>query len=443
MYKIPQTGWWAGYESEMTGPVWKNGDIFGIKDPDTDEFTEFQMYVEGAWFSMATRNVALAQGTQLDAFGRLRVSEPRTEFDSKFLSDKQDHYWDESLGGSGTATLSATDILIECTVAATGDSVTRQTFQRFNYQPGKSELIINTGILLEPVADLDVKIGIYDGTDGLYFNSDGSDIAVVVEKNSAQNKTTQANWSDDTMDGNGASGVTLDFDKAQIFVIDMEYLGVGTVRFGFFVDGQMIICHQEHHANSVTGAYMRTPNLPIHYSITSTDGAGTMKQICSTVISEGGSEDLGEPIALYTAPTHVDVNTADTIYGLIGIRLKSTALDVVIKQISYYVYAETNDDIATFLMWQPTVDGSPSWGDWPNSDIQVATGDSTTTVSANGHVMHSSIANDGIGVAAGDLESSLRLGAAIDGTPTEIWLCAMALSSNADLQAAITVRELP
>ena len=75
----------------------------------------------------------------LDAFGRSRVSEPYTVFDSKQLGSNQSLFWDDQeTSGSGTSSdysedTSSTTLTVSATTAGTR---VRQTFQRFNYQPG-------------------------------------------------------------------------------------------------------------------------------------------------------------------------------------------------------------------------------------------------------------------------------------------------------------------
>ena len=62
----------------------------------------------------------------------------------------------------------------------------------------------------------------------------------------------QSDWNTDKLDGTGPSGIILDESKAQILWWDFEWLGVGTVRCGFVIDGLFRTCHVFNHA-IVTG----------------------------------------------------------------------------------------------------------------------------------------------------------------------------------------------
>ena len=89
-------------------------------------------------------------GPTIDAFGRLRVSNPTTIFDSKQIYDNQPLLWDESLESGGGITSSHDPNEAATTIGTTLNTAgqfTRQTFMRFNYQPGKSQSIFMTGIL--------------------------------------------------------------------------------------------------------------------------------------------------------------------------------------------------------------------------------------------------------------------------------------------------------
>ena len=127
------------------------------------------------------------------------------------------------------------------------------------------------------------------------------------------------------MDGTGPSGVTLDPATAQIFVFDYEWLGVGRVRMGIFIAGQFVPVHQFLNANIGTDVYMSTPNLPLRYQMitTASSPASSMKAICSSVVSEGGVGNNGILRYASTAGTHVDANVENTVYAIIGIRLKA------------------------------------------------------------------------------------------------------------------------
>ena len=282
-------------------------------------------------------SITFAPSTAQDAFGRLRVSEPFTLFDSSHRFDDND-LWSTATATSGTAIFNANQGLVDLNVtAASGSSVTRETIKVFAYQPGKSLLVMNTFVMSAPKAGLTQRVGYYGVENGFYLEQANSDIAFVkrsyVTGSVVNTPVLQADWNVDKLDGNGPSGLTLDLTKAQILWMDLEWLGVGSVRIGFVINGQFILCHTFQHANIITSTYITSASLPLRYEIfntAGTSGASTLKQICSTVISEGGYELRGAQLSAGTsivAPRTFAL--PGTYYPIVSIRLKSTRLDAI------------------------------------------------------------------------------------------------------------------
>lgn len=389
----------------------------------------------------------------VDAFARLRISEPFTIFDSKQLYDKQPLFWDEAIGGSATSVHSTINADTVMTVTASAsDYVIRQTKQRFNYQPGKSSLIAFT-CHIEQETGVTKRVGAFDGTgvtfetpfNGIYLEVTDSSISWNIAKNGTTTETaTQANWNYDPMDGTGPSGITLDLDGVIIGFFDYEWLGVGRVRCGFFIGGVPRYVHFFAHSNnpSFTTVYMSTPNLPLRYYISSDGtGGGTLDHICSTVISEGGIDQTGIARSIDTQNVHLDANTADQPYVLLALRLKSTHLDLSVLPQSLTMVSETNDDFKYFLSINPTYAGTLTYTDITDSGCQRAAGATANTISNEGIKLYSGYAKSS-GSLGQNIVSSLRIGSQIDGTRDELILGVVPLSSNADIQGSLVFREL-
>ena len=289
----------------------------------------------------------------------------------------------------------------------------------------------------------------FDESNGLFFLQSGS-ILSVVSRSFASGATvdvavTQANWNKDKLDGTGGTGnpssATLDLSKNQIFFIDFEWLGTGRARFGFFINGRPLVCHEINNANVLDVVYMSTPNLPVRAEI-SNDGSGaasTLEDICSTVISEGGQDKTGANHYLSTDGTHVDANVANTIYAVVGMRLRSTHLAANVEIVTASMISETNDDYEWILILNPTVAGAFAYTNFANSALQVARGATANTVT-NGTPIGGGFSKDNSDI-LGDITNFLKLGSLIDGTPDEIVLCVRPLSINADIQGSITARQ--
>jgi hypothetical protein len=392
----------------------------------------------------------------IDAFDRLRVSNPYTLFDSKQLHDKQPLFWDEQLLGSATSTHSTSDARVRMAVTAdSGDSVIRQTKQRFNYQPGKGQLILMTFLATQETGATK-RIGLFDGTganyltpnNGIFLEVTESGVSWNICKNGITTETiTQANWNVDPLDGTGYSTVNLDLDATQIAIIDYEWLGVGRVRVGFVVNGIIRYCHYFNHSNdsTFTSVYMSTPNLPLRYMIT-TDGSSTasLDHICSSVMSEGGLEQTGVLRSVDSGTSELDAATGGTTYVLIGLKLKSNYIDITVLPEFFSMINTTGDDYRWELCLNPTVAGSLSYSDVTSSAVQYAVGSSSNTVSDRGLVIDSGyvIAGGANGAVDRKFVTSLRMGSNIDGTLDELALCVTPLTNGADVYGSLTFREL-
>lgn len=277
-------------------------------------------------------------GVAVDAFGRARHSQPITLFDS-FHRYEDNGKFSTATATSGSTSFNTNDSTVSLIVTgASGSKVQRETTRVFAYQPGKSLLVMNTFVMNAPQANLSQRVGYYNDQNGVFLEQVGTTIRFGIRSytdGTVQHEyATQANWNTDTLLGavsTSPSQKTLDLTKAQIFWCDIEWLGVGSVRCGFVIDGQLVHCHTFHHANLITGTYMTTACLPVRYEIENTgteSTSATLKQICTSVISEGGYELRGTPRTYGQEPTtQRELASAGTYYPVISLRLKSTQLD--------------------------------------------------------------------------------------------------------------------
>lgn len=316
-------------------------------------------------------------GTNVDAFGRMRVSNPLTLFDSSHRY-ADNNLWASSITGTAAATFSADEGLVNLTVGtASGDQIIRETIKVFSYQPGKSLLVMSTFVLGDAKANLRQRVGYYGAANGLYFERDGLNL-YFVERSSVtgvlvNNRVAQADWNQDPLNGTGPSGITLDASKAQILYMDIEWLGLGTCRMGFIIDGVFVPAHNFNHANLVTTTYITTASLPLRYEMTNTAAtasASTLKQVCSTVISEGGYELRGAQLTAgntITSPT--TLTTAGTFYPIVSIRLKTTRLDAIVILTAISILGITNN---ANYKWEVVASGTTTGGTWVSAGTNSA-----------------------------------------------------------------------
>jgi hypothetical protein len=317
--------------------------------------------------------------TQTDAFARLRVSNPLTLFDSSHRY-RDNNLWESLVVGTGsTVGFVTAQGLINIGIGTTaGCSAIRETTKVFSYQPGKSLLVLNTFVMNAPKTNLRQRVGYFGADNGMYLELDGNTLYFVERSLSTATTTrvAQSSWNIDRLDGTGASGITLDTTKAQIMWMDIEWLGLGTVRMGFVINGQFIHCHSFHHANVIEGTYITTASLPLRYEIANTGittSSSTLKQVCSTVISEGGYELRGLQQAVNTPITApVDLPTpAGTYYPVLSIRLKTSPnrLDAIVILTALSLMGTGN---GPEYNWQVRASATTSGGTWVSAGVDSA-----------------------------------------------------------------------
>jgi len=316
---------------------------------------QFETHIQADW-----RGQLLQTGPDsgvVDAFGRARVSAPYTLFDSTMRYDKRPDQWFDKITGSGTSTfLTNQSSVAMTTTTASGDTVLRRTKQNFPYQAGKSMMVLQSFAGTAPTAGLIQEVGLFNDYNGVMVRASGTTVQFVIRNYSSgsivEDVVNQSDWNLNTLSD-------LDFSKAQIFAADLEWLGVGRVRCGFVINGEIIYCHEFNHYNALTSVYMTTAILPLSYRIhnASAQASGrTLKHICCSILSEGGYEPDG---AIYSV-SH-DLGSVPNTSGeriTAGIRMASGRTDNVILPVRISTTTASSDVVLWRLRLNPTISGA-------------------------------------------------------------------------------------
>jgi len=338
-------------------------------------------------------------GTNTDAFGRLRVSQPYTLFDSQNRYAIDNQFNTSTVTGGSTSFLTNEASVAMINTTASGAEVVRQSFRCMPYQPGKSLLALMTFQMNDPKANLRQRVGYFGTNNGVYFELTGASPgtkAFVMRTyigGSVDNTTRrveQSSWNGDKLDGTGPSGLTLDLTHPQILWMDFEWLGVGSVRCGFIINGQYIVCHTYQTANVYgTSVYMTTAILPVRYEITNTAAtasSSTMKQICSSVVSEAGFEQTSIDHVARRTTEFTNIDTTATFFPIVSIRLISTALNAVVVPNRVQFLPLSNQNYELVLLKNPTLTGA-TWAATVPSDANVEYDVAATAISSTGTIV--------------------------------------------------------
>lgn len=306
-----------------------------------------------------------------DLFGRIKTSEPYTLFDSSHRYNRNGDF-SEQITGTGSVTHLPNESTLSLNIGtASGDEVTLESTKVFPYQPGKSLQVMQTFVFNPAKANLRQRAGYFSRQNGFYLEQDGTNVYLVkrtyISGAVVETRVPQSQWNIDTLDGNGPSDIVLDLSKGQIFWSEYEWLGIGSVRLGFAIDGYFIPVHIFNHANILDSVYITTASLPVRYEIKNTGvtaSSSSLKQVCVTVMSNGGYSHVDSEI--HTAWRTAAVTVGTDRYPLVAIRMKAGYTDSVILPTFVDIIAETSGNGGWALVKNPS---SITGGTWVSDEF--------------------------------------------------------------------------
>ncbi len=389
----------------------------------------------------------------MDSFGRVRVSDSVSQFDSATTADPANGadytlLWDTAnvtTGGTVANTWTNgyfANVLTKTSAAAV--SSTRQTIRRFKYYPGKSNQIIMTFAMHTPTADLVQVVGQTDLVNGVFLRANGTTIEFVRIKGGVETVAAQSAWSVDKMDGTGPSGVTIDFTKSQILIFDYQWLGVGRIRCGFSVNGMIYYAHYFSFANTSSGVYTNSFHLPLRYSISAgaalANGTYTLQQICSTVQSEGGNSFEGIP---RSTNSFVTAKTAASGTRTPVVSIRSRDPYTTIKLLGHHLVVTNAQD----LLWEWWINPTLTDATWA-ATLGLASIDTAATAVADGTRIGSGyVKASSQGTNTSDENDIFQppiaqLGRKLDGTYTHLTLVCTGVGGAATVLWAVNWKEI-
>jgi hypothetical protein len=393
----------------------------------------------------------LGKGFSGDLFGRLKVSNPVTLFDSNNVYQINDDFDSLVIGAGSTVGIITTE---SSTIATIGtdpiSSVITESKRVFSYQPGKSLQVLQTFVLNEPKENLIQRVGYASSENGIMLELDDFNINIIKRTAISGAGVTitvpQLEWNQDKFDGTGPSGYTLDLTKAQILFTEYEWLGVGSVRVGFAIDGKFIIAHQFDHANLIDSTYMTSATLPIRFEIMNkgeTSSNSTLKQICASVQSNGGYEKKTSA-SIARRASFISSSGSDFV-PLVSIRLKPGRTDAVI--IPYQINVLPDSSTAVFyevaLIKNTTIIG----GSWSITSSPNVEQNNTSTAISGGTIVKIEYANSANrATTALNIETEynwdLQLGRTIDKVSDTYTLAFRAITGTGSAVGAISFYDL-
>jgi len=403
--------------------------------------------------------IAFDDSQSIDPFKRARVSIPVTVFDGKTQYSAVAFQWENSVAGSGSATHlpNESSVRLRCTTTS-GDAVYRQSHRYFRYQPDRGHRIDITGVMGAIKENVRQRIGYFDVRNGVFFEQNGSTLRVVRRSKASGSvvdlAVDQADWNIDGLNAGlnplNPSGITLDNTQGQVFVLDMQWLGHGRIRFGFDFGDRLVYCHEMKIANELNTVSMTTATLPVRFEIENTGTAASTTDLittCVAVTSEGGQVDSpGNPFSADNGITSISVTTRRPVLSIRPALLFNSIPNRLILTPDIVTILLGSGSALLELVYNPTSLTNASF-----AAVNSASGmerDVAATALTGGTIIDSWYASGGVGVTARGLaQRSLlsKLGLTLDMAETTadiLTLVATAFTGSVDVNGAFHWSEL-
>lgn len=390
-----------------------------------------------------------ADSGNLDAFGRLRVSQTTTLLDVKHAYDKLPLFVDELV--SAGATSSWAEACVTMSTTQSDAYAIRQTYKCAHYQSGKSQLVEASFTNFATQSNVIKRVGYYtsgtassynSGFDGFFLESNGvnNTISFQIWKGGTNIATaTSSAWLDRDYDA-----ALIDWTKTQLLFVDFQWLGVGRVRFHMVIEGTLRLFYEFSCMNNLPTVYMNIPHKPMRYEIRQSGaGSGSFGMMCSSVSMEGSINNLYKPVAINDF-TERTLSVANTTYAVLGIRLSESNREIGVSGLLNFVdiLQSSNDNYLVTVQKEPTIVGTPTWTQQPGTPIEYSFGEGALTVSADGFVIYSFMGKSGA-ITQEKMEmaeSAHSLGYHIDGKSEDWWVCIRSTGATSKFRTGVNIK---
>jgi hypothetical protein len=369
-------------------PVWiptpdKPQDRIAVKDIDGEKFQRVLTTFDDSM--------------NLDAFSRVRVSQPTSLFDVQCQYDAEPLLLETGGTGTGSAGVHSADtrmVALSCTAGAGTSFI--QSYEYLRYQAGRSQQVFATGVFGAGAAGATVDLGVFDADNGFFLRQNDTNGFQVVLRSKVSGSVVervvdQAEWNLDPMDGTGPSGWVLDPAMNVIFGGDAQFLAMGRCRLALDIDGVIFPIHQFLNAQRIATPYMQTLTLPVQMLVTTTSAAKTAHFKCANVSSEGGVDNpfaysFATPEQTVTAGngarTHIlSIRPKTTFNGLVNrTRINVDSVDITVTG---------SNQVRWELCIGSTFTAAPTWADVNTAYSAVEASATVGTLNAAGTVIAS------------------------------------------------------
>lgn len=297
----------------------------------------------------------------ISGFGDLRTVENQNLIELKSIYGTSALRDVETTAGSATIAGAATGEIQLTTTASGSDSAQLNSAERGRYIPGY-EASVGIGIRTDYTlsGNMYAEWGLDNGTEGVGFGEDATGFFVYYRRSGSQTKVRPENFSVDSLDGTGPSGLTLDTSEGFIYQINFAWYGYGVIEWEIIAADPNTGLQKSfpiHRYKASGETSIQSPNLPI-YVILDNNGTATAANLYV-----GGRKyailGIYRPNARFTHDYRLQLGSVGTTWlPVIAFRRKTGFEDVSVKLESISMTPDAD------MIWKVVTGVTVSGGTW-------------------------------------------------------------------------------
>lgn len=387
-----------------------------------------------------------------DSFGRVKVAQPHLLFDAHFQYSLQEKVFirDTVNGAAITHDLNRAAVNIACS-SAIGSRARFRSRNYFPYSPAFTNTVIGSYNFHGIQSGVVKRLGLFDEKNGYIFEASNGTLRVGVRSSISGSSVTtyidRDDWNIDKLDGSedritNPSGKTIDPTKQNIFYLQFQWLGSGSVTWAIVLDNQIYPFHRFDFAGNITSLYSQTATLPIQAEILNESGLSSFFEFtCCSLVSNGALAQHGHLHVISNGTTPKTTQVPNTLYPVVSLRKRPAYSNVPVQILDIAAFSTTQDDFLIKIIHKPILTGAV-WVDIPTSLCQY----DLSSTSLTGGDLVAEFYMKGNLQASEKLELlsrfwDLTLGNDFNGNSEIMTMAAIPLTNNASIYGVISFKE--
>ncbi len=296
------------------------------------------------------------------------------------------NYAEVSVSVTNSGTVYHSQPFAVCSVTVANSSAQFSSLNNLHYRTGQGGLADFTAIYTLGTTGSTQLVGLGDTRDGFFIGYNATVFSINRRDNGADSWIPQSSWNADPLNGTGSSLMTLDPTKGNVYRIQYQWLGFGSINF--FIENPItasfFLIHRIQYPNAFTVTSVFNPSLPLTvYAANTTNASPILLKVPSMAAFVEGTLINTGLLNSALNNSKAGVTTAGT--AVLTIKNKPVFNGITnrkfVQPLRISLAVTTNDRDCLFnLTLNPTLGGTPSYTDISTNTSVVSYDVAGTTV---------------------------------------------------------------